>query len=586
MLKSLELSKKLILGLGIMVAISAAMMIIAIVSLHDIGGLVNRLYQSPFTVSTQSIMLQKEIQNMGREIRGMVLYEDPSYFDSVLASSGRAKANLALVEKRFLGDQQLILDMYQSLDEIEAAGKEINRLVAGGKIEEAKNSADIDFRTAMKSGIETSQEIVDFALDKALEFNEDAGIALENATVMLIVLLVVMVVLCMGVTTVLSRAVSRPISQLTDAAKKLAAGALNIEIDYYSKDEVGTLAEMFREMSGSMKAVIKDIGQQLGAMSNGDFTVAPRAEYTGDYVSIKNALINIRESLSNTLNEINLSADQVFSGSAQVSDSAQTFSEGAADQAGSIEELAAAINEISFQVRETAANMEAARRLTAKAGEQVAVSNRQMEEMLLAMGEIGAKTEQIRAINNTIEEIAFQTNILALNAAVEAAHAGESGKGFAVVAGEVRRLAGKSTDAAKRTSDLIDGTVQAVEKGRKIANITAESLHNVVESTNEVLNTVDKIDEAMLALRGDIPLGETTTCGDFNYATDLVKFVRDEFGDKFEIAVAGSPEGHIACRSLDADIAVLRQKQDNGADYIMTQLCWADRFIELLAPTQ
>ena len=504
MLKSLELSKKLILGLGIMVAISAAMMIIAIVSLHDIGGLVNRLYQSPFTVSTQSIMLQKEIQNMGREIRGMVLYEDPSYFDSVLASSGRAKANLALVEKRFLGDQQLILDMYQSLDEIEAAGKEINRLVAGGKIEEAKNSADIDFRTAMKSGIETSQEIVDFALDKALEFNEDAGIALENATVMLIVLLVVMVVLCMGVTTVLSRAVSRPISQLTDAAKKLAAGALNIEIDYYSKDEVGTLAEMFREMSGSMKAVIKDIGQQLGAMSNGDFTVAPRAEYTGDYVSIKNALINIRESLSNTLNEINLSADQVFSGSAQVSDSAQMLSEGAAEQAGSIEELASAINEISFQVQETAANMEAARRLTAKAGKQVAVSNRQMEEMLLAMGEIGAKTEQIRAINNTIEEIAFQTNILALNAAVEAAHAGESGKGFAVVAGEVRRLAGKSTDAAKRTSDLIDGTVQAVEKGRKIANITAESLHNVVESTNEVLNTVDKIDEAAQHQAGSI----------------------------------------------------------------------------------
>ena len=72
MLKSLELSKKLILGLGIMVAISAAMMIIAIVSLHDIGGLVNRLYQSPFTVSTQSIMLQKEIQNTGNTWHGAV----------------------------------------------------------------------------------------------------------------------------------------------------------------------------------------------------------------------------------------------------------------------------------------------------------------------------------------------------------------------------------------------------------------------------------------------------------------------------------------------------------------------------------
>ena len=82
---------------------------------------------------------------------------------------------------------------------------------------------------------------------------------------------------------------------------------------------------------------------------------------------------------------------------------------------------------------------------------------------------------------------------------------GESGKGFAVVAGEVRRLAGKSTEAVKRTSLLIDGTVEAVEKGRKkIANATAESLHNVVESTNEVLNTVDKIDAAAQHQAGSI----------------------------------------------------------------------------------
>ncbi|MEI3411787.1 MAG: methylenetetrahydrofolate reductase [Blautia sp.] len=75
-----------------------------------------------------------------------------------------------------------------------------------------------------------------------------------------------------------------------------------------------------------------------------------------------------------------------------------------------------------------------------------------------------------------------------------------------------------------------------------------------------------------------------TTCGDFNYANNILeKFVQDEFGDKFEIAVAGSPEGHIACRSLDADIAVLRQKQDNGADYIMTQLSPGDGAVEILA---
>ncbi|MDR2530806.1 MAG: methylenetetrahydrofolate reductase [Oscillospiraceae bacterium] len=83
-------------------------------------------------------------------------------------------------------------------------------------------------------------------------------------------------------------------------------------------------------------------------------------------------------------------------------------------------------------------------------------------------------------------------------------------------------------------------------------------------------NGIDHI----LALRGDLPFGWKGTGGDLHYATELVKFIRDSFGDKFTIGVAGSPEGHIQCRSIEADIAFLKQKQDNGADFIMTQLCW------------
>jgi len=78
----------------------------------------------------------------------------------------------------------------------------------------------------------------------------------------------------------------------------------------------------------------------------------------------------------------------------------------------------------------------------------------------------------------------------------------------------------------------------------------------------------------LLCLRGDLPFGWTGTGGDLHYATELVKFVRDEFGGRFTVAVSGSPEGHISCRSLEADISFLKQKQDEGADYIMTQLCW------------
>ena len=123
---------------------------------------------------------------------------------------------------------------------------------------------------------------------------------------------------------------------------------------------------------------------------------------------------------------------------------------------------------------------------------------------------------------------------------------------------------GKNMDVCKMIKDA--GTIP-------VTHFTC--IGNTAEGIKEQLqNYLDNGVDHMLALRGDLPFGWTGTGGDFAYATDLVAYVRKEFGDKIEIAVAGSPEGHISCRSLEADIAVLNQKQDNGADYIMTQLCW------------
>lgn len=78
----------------------------------------------------------------------------------------------------------------------------------------------------------------------------------------------------------------------------------------------------------------------------------------------------------------------------------------------------------------------------------------------------------------------------------------------------------------------------------------------------------------ILALRGDVPAGWAGTGGDFRSASELVAFIRQEFGNQFTIAVAGAPEGHPGGRSLEADIDSLKRKQDSGADYIITRLCW------------
>jgi len=316
------------------------------------------------------------------------------------------------------------------------------------------------------------------------------------AIIICIIFSLIALILSLVIMIKFSNKISKPIKDMEYAVNEISKGNFDVEVSCNTNDEIGNMSRSLEKMIETTNDIIKDTVRGLEEMSKGNFDLEPTTEYVGIYKKIEDAMVGIIVSLSNTIGSIKISADQVSSGSEQVSAGAQALSQGATEQASSIEELSATIAEISDQIKSNAENARSANKLSIETDQEVSEGNRLMQEMIVAMNEISDKSNEIGKIIKAIEDIAFQTNILALNAAVEAARAGSAGKGFAVVADEVRNLAQKSAEAVKDTTSLIEGSISAVENGKRIADETANSLTHIVEKTSIVNEKIQNITEA------------------------------------------------------------------------------------------
>ena len=238
---------------------------------------------------------------------------------------------------------------------------------------------------------------------------------------------------------------------------------------------------------------INEIQSSLEKLSTGDLTAYVTGEYKGDHEILKVALNSTLDNLNNILHSVNQAAVQMADGSGQVSDSSQSISQGATEQAASLEQITASMNEISSQTNHSAESANKANDLSSNVRSGAETGTEMMNNMLTAMNEIDDSAQKISKIIKVIDEIAFQTNLLALNAAVEAARAGVHGKGFAVVAEEVRNLAARSANAAKETTELIEGSIKKVDAGTKVANSTSEALNEIVEGISTVTTLISEI---------------------------------------------------------------------------------------------
>lgn len=502
-MKNLKMRNKLLLGssvLVIMMVVIAAMSILGLRALHGQNStLINKTLANTSYVWE---MRRNLISEQRYELMALANDDRQASLEWLNSAQEEVDKNAVLLEtykQNYRVDASKVSEL-ESYFNAEAAPRAEMLALLKQETEEADEAAFQIFHDELKPLLDKQAELLaDIGSDQ-----DDLAIAqvaagqrtYQGTMIITIALIVLAIVVSAAIAFRLIRLITSPLLEIENAARSLSNGDFETHITYESKDEMGSTCKSMQESFTILKSIIMDINSVLGALSRGDLSVATSVDFPGEMQEIETSIAKLIQKLNLSFGEIRGAADQINSGAEQVSNGAQALAQGATEQASSVEELAATITEISRQVQTNSENAQKANVIAADAGKVADMTLEDMREMIAAMQEIMTTSENIGKIIKVIDDIAFQTNILALNAAVEAARAGSAGKGFAVVADEVRNLAGKSADAAKSTTELIDSTIKAVSHGEEIAGKANAAFEELSAKVSEVVSTVNMISEA------------------------------------------------------------------------------------------
>jgi methyl-accepting chemotaxis protein len=293
--------------------------------------------------------------------------------------------------------------------------------------------------------------LTDIQLNESQALYENSNASFVSTSYMFVIVMLLALSGGMFMAWRLTRAITVPLGQAVELARKVAEGDLTLDIDGRGSNEMSQLLAALKDMQHSLVQLV---------------------------ATVRN------------------SSDGVSIASAEIATGNHDLSARTESQASALEETSASMEELSSNVSQNADSARQANQLARTAATVAIRGGQVVSQVVDTMKGINESSRKIADIIGVIDGIAFQTNILALNAAVEAARAGEQGRGFAVVASEVRSLAGRSAEAAREIKSLIGASVERVEHGTSLVDQAGSTMTEVVGAIQRVADIMAEISSA------------------------------------------------------------------------------------------
>lgn len=377
--------------------------------------------------------------------------------------------------------KELLKKNISHMNAYDSLANEAIKLKKQGNQTEASDYLMTKLRPEYEAAMESSRKLVEIQKNLMKEKSIESTNESQSAMNVILVVSVATLVIGLSIAWFVSIMISRPLIQLSEAARMIAEGDLSQEnLVVKNRDEIGELVSSFNTMKSNLLMLIERINQSAAQ-------VAVSAEEL--YASTE---------------QVTEAASEVAGNIQDMSQNADLSAQASLDSSRGMQESSVGIQRIAESAQIVAESAHETMKVAVEGDKAVDAAISQINNIKYTVDrtmnmvvKLSLQSQEIGTITNVITSITEQTNLLALNAAIEAARAGEHGKGFAVVANEVRKLAEQSKDSANQITQLISVIQEDVER-------VTEAMRSGALEVESGVNLMDTVGESFQAIRSSI----------------------------------------------------------------------------------
>lgn len=508
---NLSVGRKLWAGFGLILLI---MFIIGGTTLWSIIK-INQEYESLLDEGIYKVNLAEQLVSLQKDsfiaLNGYIVYKNVSYLDKRDEAIEQAGETIEELRANFVRPEEV--ETLELLVVLRTLYNEklflASEVIKGGRDYEMGALA-LDASKLNDQLMEKAEALVALQDTEILKNRNALKVVINYAKIMTITLIGLGIIFSIVIATLLSRGVARPVTTMTRAIEKIAAGDLTAEhIVVKNRDEIGAMATSFNQMTDDLKELLL------------------RIRYSSRQLAIQAEQLSASSEESLASSEmISSAAEDNMRGSEKQTYHVHAAVESMSKLQGGVNQISASNEEMLISSLTVSTLVTEGSKIVTEVSEQMDTIHTKIDHSATIIRQMAEQAVKIQRVTAIITEISEQTNLLALNAAIEAARAGEHGKGFAVVAEEVRSLAEQSKSSAFEIEAMMN-TIQ-IE--------TEQAVHSINEGSSSVAMGIASTENS-LRIFGDIEraVGEVDTkVGTVSAAIEQIQSVTEDVSNGSE----------------------------------------------------